>query len=383
LWHKAFFMLNKILLSFILLIFSCSISFGQKTDTVKKKRIYYSFEQKKYQEEWYSNKYYPKPKINEDDFRKILVANAHYPRMNNEKKFVEYTSYLTTTYDKTGKITVIKPIGKTIFDSVAKLIIKQTDTLWEAGIEQKKKTEMTVEIPVKFSHFFKNNMIYYFVKPFYNYKSIICDSSNTFPALLYEDSDNDNDSDGVYLTNSKRLEASKLTGDYTYGTVSIGFDIDTLGSISEISILNSIHPKLDSFAYNYILSTDKKWISSTRDGIKRNSHKTFNYYFYFLNKINSNSHRYLHYSDYADAIELFDNKKYQSALPLFNKVCNYLIESPELFFYRGINYFNLNNAEKGCEDIKYAQVLAEQYGYPIIMEKDKVMDFLQKSCGEE
>ena len=89
------------------------------------------------------------------------------------------------------------------------------------------------------------------------------------------------------------------------------------------------------------------------------------------------------YFDYVEATQLLTKNDYKNAYTKLSSISKYAILDPAIYFNLGICEMNLGNTEKGCEDIKYAQVLAEQYGYPIIMEKEKVMDFLRKSCGEE
>jgi TonB family protein len=147
-----------------------------------------------------------------------------------------------------------------------------------------------------------------------------------------------------------------MNDDSTYGTVSIGFDIDTTGEISEINILNSIHPKLDSNAVAFIRNTHTKWIPSYKNGEKRPSHKVFNLHYQTLianyKRLNQNatsiSKRYLHNIDYSVALEYFMDKQYEKAMIKLNKVCNYSIDNPSAFYYRGLTHLNLGNAEKGC-----------------------------------
>ena len=380
----------KQLLITLLFISNSFFSFCATSDSIKPKRVYYSLEQKERQEQWNNITYYPVPKVSDTEFRDSLTKWSNYPPIAKQKRLGNY-SEVHVKYTIDGLLE-FQDSTKEVFMTSAINLLKQTNGMWKPAIERKKGVEMEVTIPVKFGLFFKNNQVQYYIKPFINYKSIICDSSDTFPALLYETTEDDGDTSGTYLITEKKFNAREIMNDdSTYGTVSIGFDIDTTGEISEINILNSIHPKLDSHAVAFIRNTHTKWIPSYKNGEKRPSHKVFNLHYQTLianyKRLNQNatsiSKRYLHNIDYSVALEYFMDKQYEKAMIKLNKVCNYSIDNPSAFYYRGLTHLNLGNAEKGCEDIKYAQVLAEQYGYPAIMEKDKVMDFLQKSCGEE
>jgi hypothetical protein len=172
-----------------------------------------------------------------------------------------------------------------------------------------------------------------------------------------------------------------------YGAVSLGFNIDTNGSISDITFINNVHSKLDSDAIKFIRSTDKKWIPAIKNGVKRNSHKEFDIMYYQMKETRV-SHWSVYHNpssrfDYHLAKELFTKKEYKQCLAKLNKVSKFDIHNPEVFYYRGLTYINLGDAEKGCEDIIFAKYLAEQYGYPIIMEKEKIETFLKSSCGVE
>jgi hypothetical protein len=78
-------MLNKILLSFYFILFSCNFSYCQITDSVKKKRIYYSYEEKAYYENINlkdSNKLtFPMPSLSEKAFRKKLKYSCYFPTL--------------------------------------------------------------------------------------------------------------------------------------------------------------------------------------------------------------------------------------------------------------------------------------------------------------
>ena len=375
---------------FILLMFSINYTHGQTTKNDTTDKTYYFITEIFNEVLEKNNLIYPRPNVPLDSFFSVLYKNAHYPELAIKNNLTASVS-LELNFDIDGKITGIslESDNNPLFDTAAIRLIVATKNLWSPCIDVTKKVEKKLDVAVQFQIVYKNEKLYYTIKPFINTVNLVTDSSSNHPALL--SLKNEINVSETFI-NKKVFDASKIlkySGDY--GTVSIGFDIDTDGSISEIMINNSVNSKLDSNAIEFIRSTNKQWIPAVKNGEKRPSHKEFDLMYYQVKEVGFTNPKYSflakkNRSDIADfdlAKKEFDKKDYKKAVTKLDLVCKYQLRNPEPFYYRGLTHLSIGNAEKGCEDIKNAQVLAEQYGYPLIMEKEKVMDFLRKSCGEE
>ncbi len=381
-------MLNKILLIFLFifqLLLSLNIQAQSEIKPIEKKQ-YYFWEEFIADGKNNGDKKYPSPNVSKDSLFSILFHHVNYPQLATKYKII-HTVALNTTFGKDGKINAID-IDNTpyqLFDTAAVKLLMSTNGLWKPGQIDGKDAEMTCTVLISYNITSKRNKIFFGVRPFFDKRIMIVDSSSSSPASFFEINEQN---DTIRHFESKNIDASKLTFVESYGTVTIGLDIDTNGNISELEIVNSVTPKIDSDAIKYLRSTNGHWTPAFKDGVKKNSHKEFDLKYFQYSQYgfagNSN-YSLLERSDQQDmesAIELFDKKEFNKALIKLNKVCKYRIHEAEPFYYRGLCQLNLGNAEKGCEDIKLSMEIAEKYGYPIIMEKDKVIDFLKKSCGE-
>lgn len=335
----------------------------------------------------------PRPNIPIDSFQSVLLQHAIYPELA-KKNFLSAKVQLQTTFDEDGKITGINLISipNQLFDTAAIKLILSTKNLWTPCTYLNNRKRITLGIVVYFEIEYSFGKINYTIRPFFSAFNLKVGTSDNHPALLI--TFNKNSYNNTFI-NKMQFDASEISKFHSdYGTVTVGFDIDTVGGVSDIVINNSVDQKLDSIAIEYIKSTNNKWIPAVMNGIKKPSHKEFDMMYYQIKEIGyPNYYQVNNYTftptestdkiDFDLAIKAFEVQHYKKALSKLDLVCNYLLRNPIPYYYRGLTHLNLGNAEKGCEDIKYAQVLAEQYGYPLIMEKDKVMDFLRKSCGEE
>ena len=382
-------MFNKLQFIYYILIYIL-ISFQTKAQTLIKsdnKKNYYFLEALLADENSENGTRFPSPNVSQDSLFKTLLLHATYPQKAKDYK-LQGNVFLSTTFGKDGKISAIdiEKIPNQLFDTTAVKLLMSTNGLWKAGQINNVDVEMTCTVVIGYSISTYRNKIYFGISTLFDKKRIIVDSSSNSPAILYEINDQ---KDTIRYINSKDVDASKLTFVESYGTVTIGLDIDTNGNISELAIVNSVTPKIDSDAIKYIRSTNGNWTPAIKEGIKKISHKEFDLKYYQYSELGYVSKRKnyinLKRSDVVDmenAMQLFDKKEYKKAILKLNMVCKYRIHDAEPFYYRGLSHLNLGNAEKGCEDIKLSMEIAEKYGYPIIMEREKVIDFLKKSCGE-
>lgn len=430
--------MKKILILFLL----CFFGFSAFSQVVTKTRIilenskpYYSYD------EWRNSFYdqygitYPKPKIDSVAFRNILKKNVEYPEL--ARKYAnKYKVILSTDFGKDGKIgkVVIGSLPNPMFDSAAIRLLMKTNGYWApAWSSVGKPIESNVAIPIEFGIRLNwdDSKIVFFASPFMFYPDLVVDSTNTFPAILrvkltdtsilnqyrkiccagiennkstsLEDLQVKSDSalDGGITQNRYRdstsdlqlfrykeniFEVDSLIKEDKYGTVTLGMDIDTFGIASDIHVVNSVDSILDAHAIKQIANPNSIWIPARKDGIKRPSYQEVD--FMYRSKIGKNSkitsyEKYTDVAEYKLAVNYFLQKKYEKAIPHFDKACKYYIRNPEAFYYRSLCYFNLNNNDKGCTDLRLAFDLAEINGYPIIMERQKVIDFFNNNCPQE
>lgn len=381
-------MLNKIQILY-LIIFHLLLSLNIKAQSEiksKEKKTFYFWEEFLADGKNDIAQRYPSPVISKDSLYEILFQHVNYPQWAKDYK-IQHTVSLSTTFGKDGKITSLD-VEKTpypLFDTAAVKLLMSTNGLWKPGQIEGKDAEMTCKVLISYNIVSKRNKIFFGIRTFFDKRLMIVDSSNNSPATLFEVNERN---DTIRYFNSKDVDASKLTFVETYGTVTIGLDIDTNGNISDLAIINSISPRIDSDAIKYLRSTNGHWTPAFKDGNKKNSHKEFDLKYFQYSQygyVSNSNYTLLKRSDIDDmesAIELFDKKEFKKAISKLNMVCKYRIHDAEPFYYRGLSHLNLGNAEKGCEDIKLSMEIAEKYGYPIIMEREKVIDFLKKSCGE-
>lgn len=390
----------------------------------EKMMVSYSDEQFKTEDEWYDAYIYPRPKVKDSDLVQIIKAKSQLD-FSTIKTFYTHEIKASVIIDTTGNLKKIT-INSFQFPEKMRLcanIIKATDSLWNPAIKNKKKEEMEIHFPIKFINYFENGKIYSKVLIFHNFPEIFNDSTDVHAALLKL-----NFNDKNYLVNDELYTDKKVSN---YGTTSLGFEIDTFGKISAIEILNSAGADLDSEAVTFINLTSGKWIPAEKQGIKRESYKVFNVYFTgILNNKNENLESLLvlakdsnekvpfkHFnskimndlgkileseslknvlvdskldtssirisltSDYKYAEEFMSQRKHSTALKLYNKLCQFGLRDPELFYNRALCHFQLNQNEQGCEDLGMAQSLADLYGYPVYMDAEQIKKFRKQNCG--
>lgn len=359
----------------------CFISYSQI------KKSYYSFESLLDMDNKKDSTYYPTLRNNEELKAKIRTVGI-YPEVAKKRK-IPHTTNFKLTIDTLGNIKniIIKGEPNLLFDSTATAVMQTTNGLWIPAIRNNKKVETEISTKVDYSIGLKdsNSTMCYMVS-IMGVGRIIIDSSKNMPAVLRykEEKEEKNDTENYsYYFRTRKYNAKNILLAQRYGTVTVGFDVDTNGKLSNIELVNSVSPELDEHALKFIRSSDNQWLPAIKDGIKRESHIEFDTY-YYLYSSNTVSIGYQIQANYIDKIEarnFFDEKDYNNALKRLNKSCKYYIHDPEVFLLRGLCHINLQNIEKACEDINYAIYKADEFGYPASMNKEKVTEFLNKYCS--
>lgn len=409
---------------FILFILCCIFYFNGNSQT------YYSLEQSQNSKLSIAGLKFPKPQISNEKLSELMQKNCAFP-IASKNNLTSCTIIAEASFDDKGHIITIEILNSSNkeLDSISKVILYSTNGYWESAMQNKKPIAYTLHIPIEFSAFYSNQKVYYSIQPFINFPNIFIDSSDSHPALLVLQ-----DYKYQFIVNEDFYIDTELE---FYGTSSLGFEIDTFGKISSVNFMNSAGALLDSEAVRFIRNTDGKWIPAFRGGEKRNSYKIINVYYtgagtnpklnlqYYLQnkpnqdtlstlqnynwKVASNSyyntrtegfgfllhaqkgntrakildHKVHLLLDYQMALEAFYKQDYKSALFQFNKLCNFALRDPEVFYFRALCYFQLKNNSLGCNDLRFARDLALKYGFPQIMDNNQIQKTMENYCGEE
>lgn len=333
--------------------------------------------------------YYPSINITTDNYKQLL-KKAIYPKEAREKilESLVLIKFTVDTLGNTNDISYEENKGSYFAES-AKEIVKASSGLWIPGIRNGHKTEITITIPISYSIKINTEGKFIYTIQFTPYFELIVDSIVNPVPLLRETARK-----GEYIFYHTRKEVDLKSVDIvsSYGTVTLKFQVDTNGIVSDINIINSFSEELDIHALNFIKSTSRKWIPAQVNGSKINSYIEFDMMYYLARNRNNypsyqhssnNREELVHWSDYKLAIKYYDDGEFKLAEPLFNKVCMYYIRTPQIFYYQALNFARLKENSKACESMKKANELAKQYDYEGDMEKQEVEDFISNYCPEQ
>jgi TonB family protein len=144
------------------------------------------------------------------------------------------------------------------------------------------------------------------------------------------------------------------------GTVRISFYVDTLGNISDIKVLKSIYPSLDSEAVKAVRMMPQ-WKPGTINGKKARTLYTLPVGFSLRDGTTT---------DFLEGVNYFKDGKYEKAIKYFTKSIKADKKLLDSYHNRGLCYHQMGNDEEACKDWNEAK----KYG-------DKKIDAaLEKYC---
>jgi hypothetical protein len=294
---------------------------------------------------------------------------------------------------------------QTPFDSISIKLLNATSGHWRPAIQEHVKTELDISVALLYTiQRNKINEIYNNVEIF-GISKFISDTLKDSPSTLFIESESktqiiefkintpeypngrkhrigiENKGKGRNYFLEKSVICTNLISYPEYGTVTVAFDLDTNGKLSNIELANKYSPKLDEDALKFIKSTESMWLPEIINGIPQKSHVQFDIY-YKTCRDNLRIPQVIPNKDRMDARKFLKEKMFSEALKLCEQLCKYYIRDPEVFLMRGMCYLNSKDLKKACEDLKFSILLAEKYGYPKEMNAEITNQFLKKSCGE-
>lgn len=348
------------------------------------------------------------------DYPTLIQSSELENKLHKVFKYPEYGIKNNLDKVNTMKIRIdtfgnIKQIlfveDKTPFDSISIKLLNATSGHWQPAIKDHVKTELDISVALLYTiHRNKINEIYHNVEIF-GMSKIISDTLKDSPPTLFIENESKtqiiefkmftpefpnggkhrigikNKCKGRNYFLEKSVICTKLITYPEYGTVTVVFDVDTNGKLSNIGLTNKYSPQLDEDALIFIKSTDSMWLPEIINGIPQKSHVEFDVY-YKTCRDNLRIPQVIPNKDLTDARKFLNEKMFSEALKLSEQLCKYYIRDPEVFFIRGMCYLNSKNYKKACEDLKFSILLAEKYGYPKEMSAEIINQFLKKSCGE-
>lgn len=395
----------------IYLMLAVTTCFAQDEEVIKKKKVCFSIEQLK-EDEFWNMMVYPRPVLSNTDLQAHLKKKLFYPPLavKGARSARFCVPLLISTEGKATFLQGVRPINYE-FESIAIDLLADSNFLWIPAKRNKKSYESVINVPVAFYLQYENGMLFYNIEFFINFGSIRYDSTNSFPALIQLDGEE-------WCTNSERefLTPSELENAKPYGAVSIAFEIDTLGNIFDQKVSTSISAVLDNLSLEFVKSTNGKWISARKNGVKVPSYKYFwclyddvyimgekpvaisyhwsmdlslfkvayqlrrNHYAEELNRAKYTMELPLSLFDNLYARRLLEDKKYAESLGHFNRAANYYYHDATLFLNRSIANHYLGNKEKSCDDLQHVLDIAESEGFPHGITKEQVENLIVTFC---
>lgn len=388
--------MKRITLLLCLFVYASFFSAAQEND-VKKSKVYYCIEQLE-EEEFWNNITYPRPDMPKEQLAEFIKSRIHYPELAR-KYFKSSTFTMPVKIGVDGNATVVTDyMTDNEFEQAAISFLSDKDLKWIAGKRNNRSKEMEINVPFMFTITHQENKMYFNAAVFSGLGFFVMDSTDNYPSFV------DNEEASMNFINDKYLMAPPSWElNREYGTVTLGFEIDTNGSIQDLKVLTSVNNILDEQALDFIQKTDGKWSPGRRNGEKVASYKYFNCYFndvYFESYLAVNETRLrnlrskfsnatekgykpynsiAHY-EYALAMSLLAEKDYKNALTYFNRAGKYFIKDANLFYNRSIALHYEDNAIKSCDDLQRVLEIAETEGFPPGITKQKVEELIVKFC---
>lgn len=215
---------------------------------------------------WKDSVYYPQINYSDELFKKLLKV-AKYPELARRRK-MQPTIEFSLMVDTSGHIHNVKRIDYTnsIFDTIATQLILQTDGFWSPAIRDGVKKSLTVSTEVSYDIYRDLNGKSTYLASILGLPSLTIDSSYNSSACFTK---YDTTRGTSFYYNKIQRDGSEIIKTKKYGTVTVGFDVDTFGNLSEMAIVNSVLPEYDNDALKYLKSTQGKWLPAIRLSLKK------------------------------------------------------------------------------------------------------------------
>ncbi len=380
----------------LFLLYYTLVSVAQENEAGKEK-IYYCIEQLE-EEEFWNPVTYPRPDMTKEQLADLIKSKLHYPSL--AKKYFKNSAFtVPVKIDADGNAAVVTDyMTNNEFEEAALSFLSDPDLKWIAGKKNNRRKEILINIPFMFTITHQRNKMYFNAAVFSGLGFFVMDSTDNYPSFV------DNEEADMNFINDKYLVAPPSWElNREYGTVTLGFEVDTDGHVNDLKVLTSVNKVLDEQALDFIRKTDGKWTTGRKAGEKVASYKYFNCYFndvYFESylavnetKIRNLRNRFVnatekgykpynsiaHY-EYALAMSFLAEKDYKNALTYFNRAGKYFIKDANLFYNRAIALHYEDNTIKSCDDLQRVLEIAETEGFPPGISKQKVEQLIMKFC---
>jgi TonB family protein len=388
-------MKNFTLVFFLLLTVSGSI-YAQNSEQ-KKKKVLYSLEQRE-EDEFWNSEMYPRPVMTDSDLIDFIRSRISYPELC--RRNYSSSAFTIPLIIGTNGLSALPAeyMATDAFEQMAISILTDPKMTWIPASKNKKKKEMLIHVPVMFQLNFWQNKIYYYAAFFKGLHMFVIDSSENHTSFVIDTTLRRNFISEYYLMIPPVWEHNR-----EYGTVTLGFEVDTTGHIADLKVVNSINPLLDNEALSFINKTNGAWTPAWKDGSKVPSYKYFNCYFndaYFESTMKENeikalrlgykiiqdrgykSNSSLAHHEYFYAMQLLQEKKYQESLYYFDRAARYFVKDPNVFYQRAIALHYCGKPEKSCDDLQRVVDIAEIEGFPAGITQQQVFILIDKFCQQ-
>jgi TonB family protein len=359
------------------LLFGISITYTQ----AQPNRPNYSYDQLFDLDHAGDTTYYPTLPLSEE-FKARIRQVACYPELLKKRKVNREISFILEV-DTTGKITEINHFGvpEPAADTNAMRVLMASSGHWIPALRKKNKVNVTIKTSVFYAVTCEKDGKLRYTVSIMGMKPMIVDSSLNVPPVLRFKEEENSSGGGVFFT-EREFDGSKVILADRYGTVTVAFDVDTAGHLSNIGVEHGVTSDLDEHALKFIRSTEGQWSPACKDGIKRENHVEFDMKYYQLARVPGTGAIILaQVGERAEAMRLFEEKDYTHALNKLERLSKYYIRDAEIFFLRGMVHLHLEDQERACDHIRYSLFLADQYGYPAIMDREKTKGFVNEFCN--
>lgn len=307
----------------IILVLLCNISFGQANDSVIDQlsdEVFTIVEQP------------AEPVGGMVNFYQFVASNMRYP-LEARQSMAQGKVYIQFIVDIDGSLIEITPVKGIGFgcDEEAVRVVKSSPK-WNPAKQRGKKVKQRIILPITFK--------------------LSLNKSNSIGDLL-----NDNIvSDAVFpggriafnkyiIENKRQIEESPLPNQ-SRNTITVSFVVDSVGSISDVSILNSLGPNFDNEAIRLVTEMPNwkpREVNGKRVQTTVKEQISFN---------NISDQQYnLGEKYYSNAFKLFKKNKLDKSLEEFNKAIQLNPTRLEYFLNRSLAFIVMERLEEGCADL--------------------------------
>jgi hypothetical protein len=321
----------------------------------------------------------PTPLISDSAFQIFLSGKIHYPNFA-KNNFLQYQTDIQLKVDITGKINDYSIFNDKeivcdqlpIFDSNA---IELLNLLKDKWIPSEFPTEF-YSIPIKYEirYKLKEHYAFFYISINNSHFSVLVDSTNSYPALLYD-------------SISKKLLPKRFDGNVnsyssfvgSLGTVRLGFDLDTLGKISNMKVVNSVSLSIDKQALIDFNNLKYTWLPAYDNGKAVNSYVEFDLTYDEFGTRDINNPQYMfktYYASFNKGIETFQNEKYTRALKEFSYAQKFKLDDIEVIYNIAMTQIKLKKYEDACTNLEKIKLIALKKSYPGCVSEAQVDELL-------